>query len=200
MQSALKVLKTIDNRAEREVYMDVVSKMSGVSVATLTDEAGMIRPAKIEQPKENDEEKIAKNLRASRFVLNRIVKGEKYVDLSKIKTEWLENDLHRQVFEWAKTMPEHTDMVKTMFSVFGYDNEEISNILNINMKFADNIREADYFNDCVLMLANEFVSKRLEQVKNGYNELSDPEAKRASIAEISRLQKILKSKDINDKL
>lgn len=200
VQSALKVLKTIDNRAEREVYMDVVSKMSGVSVATLTDEAGMIRPAKIEQPKENDEEKIAKNLRASRFVLNRIVKGEKYVDLSKIKTEWLENDLHRQVFEWAKTMPEHTDMVKTMFSVFGYDNEEISNILNINMKFADNIREADYFNDCVLMLANEFVSKRLEQVKNGYNELSDPEAKRASIAEISRLQKILKSKDINDKL
>lgn len=200
VQSALKVLKTIDNRAEREVYMDVVSKMSGVSVATLTDEAGMIRPAKIEQPKENDEEKIAKNLRASRFVLNRIVKGEKYVDLSKIKTEWLENDLHRQVFEWAKTMPEHTDMVKTMFSVFGYDNEEISSILNINMKFADNIREADYFNDCVLMLANEFVSKRLEQVKNGYNELSDPEAKRASIAEISRLQKILKSKDINDKL
>lgn len=200
VQSALKVLKTIDNRAEREVYMDGVSKMSGVSVATLTDEAGMIRPAKIEQPKENDEEKIAKNLRASRFVLNRIVKGEKYVDLRKIKTEWLENDLHRQVFEWAKTMPEHTDMVKTMFSVFGYDNEEISNILNINMKFADNIREADYFNDCVLMLANEFVSKRLEQVKNGYNELSDPEAKRASIAEISRLQKILKSKDINDKL
>lgn len=200
VQSALKVLKTIDNRAEREVYMDVVSKMSGVSVATLTDEAGMIRPVKIEQPKENDEEKIAKNLRASRFVLNRIVKGEKYVDLSKIKPEWLENDLHRQVFEWAKTMPEHTDMVKTMFSVFGYDNEEISNILNINMKFADNIREADYFNDCVLMLANEFVSKRLEQVKNGYNELSDPEAKRASIAEISRLQKILKSKDINDKL
>lgn len=200
VQSALKVLKTIDNRAEREVYMDVVSKMSGVSVATLTDEAGMIRPVKIEQPKENDEEKIAKNLRASRFVLNRIVKGEKYVDLSKIKTEWLENDLHRQVFEWANTMPEHTDMVKTMFSVFGYDNEEISNILNINMKFADNIREADYFNDCVLMLANEFVSKRLEQVKNGYNELSDPEAKRASIAEISRLQKILKSKDINDKL
>lgn len=200
VQSALKVLKTIDNRAEREVYMDVVSKMSGVSVATLTDEAGMIRPVKIEQLKENDEEKIAKTLRASRFVLNRIVKGEKYVDLSKIKTEWLENDLHRQVFEWAKTMPEHTDMVKTMFSVFGYDNEEISNILNINMKFADNIREADYFNDCVLMLANEFVSKRLEQVKNGYNELSDPEAKRASIAEISRLQKILKSKDINDKL
>lgn len=200
VQSALKVLKTIDNRAEREVYMDVVSKVSGVSVATLTDEAGMIRPAKIEQPKENDEEKIAKNLRASRFVLNRIVKGEKYVDLSKIKTEWLENDLHRQVFDWAKTMPEHTDMVKTMFSVFGYDNEEISNILNINMKFADNIREADYFNDCVLMLANEFVSKRLEQVKNGYNELSDHEAKRASIAEISRLQKILKSKDINDKL
>lgn len=200
IQSALKVLKTIDNRAEREVYMDIVSKKSGVSVATLTDEVGMIRPTKIEQTKENDEEKIEKTLIASRFVLNRILKGEKFVDISKIKTEWLANDLHKEVFDWAKTMPEHTDLVNPMFSKFGYENDEINKILNVNMKFADTIREADYFNDCVLMLANEFVSKRLEQVKNGYNELSDPEAKRASIAEISRLQKILKSKDINDKL
>lgn len=200
IQSALKVLKTIDNRAEREVYMDIVSKKSGVSVATLTDEVGMIRPTKIERTKENDEEKIEKTLIASRFVLNRILKGEKFVDISKIKTEWLANDLHKEVFDWAKTMPEHTDLVNPMFSKFGYENDEINKILNVNMKFADTIREADYFNDCVLMLANEFVSKRLEQVKNGYNELSDPEAKRASIAEISRLQKILKSKDINDKL
>lgn len=200
IQSALKVLKTIDNRAEREVYMDIVSKKSGVSVATLTDEVGMIRPTKIEWTKENDEEKIEKTLIASRFVLNRILKGEKFVDISKIKTEWLANDLHKEVFDWAKTMPEHTDLVNPMFSKFGYENDEINKILNVNMKFADTIREADYFNDCVLMLANEFVSKRLEQVKNGYNELSDPEAKRASIAEISRLQKILKSKDINDKL
>lgn len=200
IQSALKVLKTIDNRAEREVYMDIVSKKSGVSVATLTDEVGMIRPTKIERTKENDEEKIEKTLIASCFVLNRILKGEKFVDISKIKTEWLANDLHKEVFDWAKTMPEHTDLVNPMFSKFGYENDEINKILNVNMKFADTIREADYFNDCVLMLANEFVSKRLEQVKNGYNELSDPEAKRASIAEISRLQKILKSKDINDKL
>lgn len=200
IQSALKVLKTIDNRAEREVYMDIVSKKSGVSVATLTDEVGLIRPTKIERTKENDEEKIEKTLIASRFVLNRILKGEKFVDISKIKTEWLANDLHKEVFDWAKTMPEHTDLVNPMFSKFGYENDEINKILNVNMKFADTIREADYFNDCVLMLANEFVSKRLEQVKNGYNELSDPEAKRASIAEISRLQKILKSKDINDKL
>jgi DNA primase len=200
IQSALKVLKTIDNRAEREVYMDIVSKKSGVSVATLTDEVGMIRPTKIERTKENDEEKIEKTLIASRFVLNRILKGEKFVDISKIKTEWLANDLHKEVFDWEKTMPEHTDLVNPMFSKFGYENDEINKILNVNMKFADTIREADYFNDCVLMLANEFVSKRLEQVKNGYNELSDPEAKRASIAEISRLQKILKSKDINDKL
>lgn len=200
IQSALKVLKTIDNRAEREVYMDIVSKKSGVSVATLTDEVGMIRPTKIERTKENDEEKIEKTLIASRFVLNRILKGEKFVDISKIKTEWLANDLHKEVFDWAKTMPEHTDLVNPLFSKFGYENDEINKILNVNMKFADTIRETDYFGDCVLMLANESVAKRLEQVKNGYNELSDPEAKRASIAEISRLQKILKSKDINDKL
>ena len=200
VQSALKVLKSIENRAEREVYTDIVSKKSGVSVATLSDEAGMIRLPKIEQPKESDEEKVAKTLRASRFVLNRILKGEKFADVNVIKTEWLANDVHKEVFEWAKTMPVHTDIVNSMFSKFGYENEEIGKILDINMKFADTIREADYFNDCVLMLANEHIAKRLERLKEDYNDLSDPEAKRASISEISRLQKILKSKDINDKL
>ena len=200
VQSALKVLKSIENRAEREVYTDIVSKKSGVSVATLSDEAGMIRLPKIEQPKESDEEKVAKTLRASRFVLNRILKGEKFADVNVIKTEWLANDVHKEVFEWAKTMPAHTDIVNSMFSKFGYENEEIGKILDINMKFADTIREADYFNDCVLMLANEHIAKRLERLKEDYNDLSDPEAKRASISEISRLQKILKSKDINDKL
>lgn len=200
VQAALKVLKSINNRAEREVYTDIVSKKSGVSVATLTDEAGMIRLPKTEQPKENDEEKVAKTLRASRFVLNRILKGEKFADINVIKTEWLASDVHKEVFEWAKTMPVNTDLVNSMFSKFGYENEEIGKILDINMKFADTIREADYFNDCVLMLANEHISQRLDKLKEGYNDLSDPEAKRASISEISRLQKILKSKDINDKL
>lgn len=65
----------------------------------------MIRPTKIERTKENDEEKIEKTLIASRFVLNRILKGEKFVDISKIKTEWLANDCIKKFSIGQKPCP-----------------------------------------------------------------------------------------------
>lgn len=200
VQSALEVLKTIDNRAEREVYMEIVSKLSKVSVATLNDEIGITRPVQQEVVKVNDEEKIAKNLRASRFIARKLLSGDGYVNLDRIKSEWLVDSVHRDIYDWVKTLGEHKDVVNEMFTKFGYENEEINKVLAINMHFANSTRESDYFWDCVLMLANEKIAQELERRKQEYNSLSDAEQKRASILEISKLQKILKSKSIEDKL
>lgn len=200
VQAALKVLKTIDNLAEREVYMAIVSKLSNVSVATLKDEIGLARMAPVEPVKVRDEEKISRVLQASRFVVGKILNGAEYVDFDKIKQEWLAEDVHRQLYAWAQTQQKKCDLVEKMFTEFGYDNTEINSILAINLRFADSTREKDYFWDCVLMLANDKISQTLENLKTEYNSLSDNEQKRASILEISRLQKILKSKSIDDKL
>lgn len=200
VQSALKVLKTIDNLAEREVYMAIVSKLSNVSVATLKDEIGLARMAPVEPVKVRDEEKVSRVLQASRFVVGKILSGAEYVDFDKIKQEWLVEDVHKQLYAWAQTQQRKCDLVDKMFTEFGYDNTEINLILAINLRFADSTREKDYFWDCVLMLANDKISQTLENLKTEYNSLSDSEQKRASILEISRLQKILKSKSIDDKL
>jgi len=200
VQSALKVLKDIDNRAEREVYMAIVSKLSGVSVSTLSQEIGAPRPQREEPINENSEEKQAKNLRASRFIVNRLLNNAVYADLSKIKREWLANDTHKKIFDFVLTEPEKKVSISKMYDVMGYDDDEINHVLGINLHFSDNGREADYYNDCLLALANECISKKLEEAKERFNTLSDANEKRAGIAEISALQKILKSKSIEDKL
>lgn len=200
VQSALKVLKGIDNKAEREVYMAIVSKLSGVSVSTLSQEIGAPRPQREEPIKENSEEKQAKNLRASRFVVNRLLNNAVYAELGKIKREWLANDTHKRIFDFVLTEPEKKVSISKMYDVLGYDDDEINHVLGINLRFSDNGREADYYNDCLLALANECISKKLEEAKERFNTLSDANEKRAGIAEISALQKILKSKSIEDKL
>lgn len=200
VQSALKVLKGIDNKAEREVYMAIVSKLSGVSVSTLSQEIGAPRPQREEPIKENSEEKQAKNLRASRFVVNRLLNNAVYAELGKIKREWLANDTHKRIFDFVLTEPEKKVSISKMYDVLGYDDDEINHVLGINLHFSDNGREADYYNDCLLALANECISQKLEEAKERFNTLSDANEKRAGIAEISALQKILKSKSIEDKL
>ena len=200
VQSALKVLKGIDNKAEREVYMAIVSKLSGVSVSTLSQEIGAPRPQREEPIKENSEEKQAKNLRASRFVVNRLLNNAKYVAIANVKREWLANDTHKKIFDFVLSEPENNVSISKMYDVLGYDDDEVNHILGINMHFSDNGREADYYNDCLLALANESISAKLDEAKERFNTLSDTNEKRAGIAEISALQKILKSKSIEDKL
>ena len=200
VQSALKVLKGIDNKAEREVYMAVVSKLSKVSVSTLTAEIGTVRPKREEPVKENVEEKQAKNLRASRFIVNRLLNNEVYTDLGKVKREWLANDTHKKIFDFVLSEPEKQASISKMYDVLGYDDEEVNCVLGINLHFSDKGREADYYNDCLLALANESISQKLDEAKKRFNTLSDSAERNACLVEISALTKKLKSKSIEDKL
>lgn len=200
VQSALKVLKGIDNKAEREVYMAIVSKLSKVSVPTLTAEIGTVRPKREEPVKENVEEKQAKNLRASRFIVNRLLNNAVYTDLGKIKREWLANDTHKKIFDFVLSEPEKQASISKMYDVLGYDDEEVNCVLGINLQFSDKGREADYYNDCLLALANESISQKLDEAKERFNTLSDSAEKKACLVEISALTKKLKSKSIEDKL
>ena len=200
VQSALNVLKSVDNKAEREVYMAVVSKLSKVSVSTLTAEIGTVRPKREEPVKENVEEKQAKNLRASRFIVNRLLNNEVYTDLGKVKREWLANDTHKKIFDFVLSEPEKQASISKMYDVLGYDDEEVNCVLGINLHFSDKGREADYYNDCLLALANESISQKLDEEKERFNTLSDSAEKKACLVEISALTKKLKSKSIEDKL
>lgn len=200
VQSALKVLKSVDNKAEREVYMAIVSKLSNVSVSTLTAEIGTVRPKREEPVKENAEEKQAKNLRASRFIVNRLLNNAVYTDLGKVKREWLATDTHKKIFDFVLTEPEKKVSISKMYNVLGYDDEEVNHVLGINLHFSDNGREADYYNDCLLALANESISQKLDEAKEKFNTLSDSTEKKACLVEISALTKKLKSKSIEDKL
>lgn len=200
VSQALAVLKDVENVAEREVYLGVVSELSGVGVQTLAQQVGAPVIRKSEARKENPEEKEGKIMRASRFVVNCVLTGAKCADLSKIKSEWLCCETHRKLIDWAKAQPEGKSDVSRMYDAMGYDDKEIQNVLGVNMKFSDANRERDYYNDCLTMLANETLALRLAELKEKYNDLSDAEQKRATVEEIARLQKIMKSKAIEDKL
>lgn len=199
VQSALKVLKGIQNKAEREVYLNVVSQLSRVSVATLGEEIGQTGVRTEKKTPENVKEKEDKLMRASRFVLNRILDNANYVQYAKIKTEWLPHTVHQQVLEWAKTQPVGEITVSKLYDAIGYA-DEISNVLNVNLNFANQAREADYYNDCLLTLADDYIDGRLQFLKTKFNSLTDRTEQREVLGEISALQKTLKSKSIEDKL
>jgi len=86
-----------------------------------------------------------------------------------------------------------------MFSVIA-DDKEINDILDIDMRFANEAKESAYWHDCLLTLANDSIASKLDALISVYNTLGDADEKRSAVNEISRLQRKLKSKSLGDKL
>lgn len=200
VQSALKVLKTVQNKAEREVYLNLVSKLSRVSVSTLTEEVGTLGSRAETKQKHNEEEKEERSIRASRFVINRIIDNANYVVYSQIKKEWLAHPVHQAIFNWASAQPVGEIKAGYVYNLIGYDEKELDNIFNVNLQFTNLAKEAEYYRDCISSLANEYITGRLKYLTTKFESMPPSEERQTVVAEIQRLQKSLKSKSIEDKL
>lgn len=203
VNAAVRVLREVESRAEREVYFDSVSKLSGVSVASLESEINANTYTSQSKSQSNDLKKVAdkesKTVRASRFVLNRFLNNAKYADIDLLKREWLPHPVHQQIYDYARTQPQGEINVGRMYDHIE-DDEEINYILDVNLNFSNVSKESEYFFDCLMTIANEYISGRLEFLNKQYNVLSDPAEKRSAITEISDLTRKLKSRQINDKI
>lgn len=198
VKASLIVLRDVDSAAEREVYLSVVSRLSGVSVATLASDLKNVPVAAAQRREVSATEKDTKTVKAARFVLNRYLANAPYANRGYAKAEWLPYPSHKAVFEYV-TSKEGKVSVSDVFDLVPAE-PEIDNIISAEMSF-DNLKlEEEYFYGCLLVLANEYLSGNLEFLKKKYEGLSDQSEKRETIVEISKLQQKLKSKNITDKL
>lgn len=194
--AAMRVLKDISGEAEREVYMRAVAEKSGVSIDTLRRDAATGKSAAAEQePEAAAVERAAKNTRAARFVLSRMLAGAEYAKECSTRREWFEVKEHADIYDYITGGGSVTDIFQALEG-----NKEINAVLDVNLGFQSELRERGYFIDCLNSLANEFLTKRLNEVRESYKDMSSPEEKRAAIMDMQTLQRKLKSDDINDKL
>lgn len=196
--ACLKVLKEIESPSEREVYLSVVSGLSRVSVETLSKELAKDGSAKTQRRKEiAPVDKEPKNMKASRFVLNKILTKASYANAELVKKEWLPHPLHQEIFDRFVSSG-GTLQISSLFDEEN-DNEELGKIVGDKVAAMEGPDDKIYFADCLVSLANDYLSARLEKLKNEYATLSSPEDKKRNIEEIATLQKKLKSKNVEDK-
>ena len=197
VRASLKVLGEINSIAEREVYLGVVSRLSGVSVDTLSRDLGKTAVSKAPEPVAVVGVKEDKTVKAGRFVLNKILSGASYAKVDGLRKEWFAVPLHQSIFADVVDSGGKV-LVATLFDK--YQDGELGNIVGDNVVFEYGSSEQNYYQDCVIVLANDFISKQLEGLNKKYNAATEYADKKAIIAEMAQLQQKLKSKNLNDKL
>ena len=197
VRAALKVLQDVKSVAEREVYLAIVSKLSGVSVETLTKDLGKAPVAEKDTPTPQAPQiKEDKAVKASRFILNKLLTKSPCARADIVKVEWLTSDLYKSLLEEYNSTNGEVK-IGSLFDKF--EDPELNNIVGDDVVFDEDANESTYFTDCVLVLANEYISKALSELTKKYNGATDATEKRAIIAEMASLQQKLKSKKIEDK-
>lgn len=194
-QAALVVLKSVEDESEREVYIELVSRLSRNSKDKLYD---MLAKTVIVKDVPVPQEKITRSLSSSRFVINRIMNNAKCAVLADVDDEWILHPVHKEILAYARCAGEGKFNIGNMFSVVA-DDVEINALLDLQMSFANGAKEEAYFKDCLIALANDSISAKLDELKKLYGKLSDAGERRQAVNEISRLQKMLKSKSLGDK-
>lgn len=196
LKSAVAVLRSVSDPSEREVYLDLVSGNSRTSKEKIGAMLGGADDRKSEPAQQS--EKIAKSLASSRFVLNRIMSNAPCVKLGDIEDEWILHPVHKAILSYARGAGDGNFNVGNMFSVVE-NGAEINEILDLKTEFASEAKESAYFTDCLMTLANDCISAKLDALIAVYSTLADADEKRRTVGEIGNLQRKLKSKSLGDK-
>lgn len=197
--AAGRVLESIESPAEREVYMGEVAAKSGVSVSTLKLNLKRKPDERVRLKNETAEEREKKSVRAARFVLNRLLLNAPYAGADSLRREWFIHIGHRKIYDFVLSFPHGRAVAGNIFDVLGQE-EEVSKILDLNMDFENQAMEEEYYFDCLMTVANEYLSARLEFLKKSYDTLSEQEDKRRTVMEIQEVTGKLKSRIIKEKL
>ena len=197
VRAALKVLGEVNSIAEREVYLGVVSRLSGVSVDTLTRDLGKAPAREVEATEISAPLKEDKTVKAGRFILNKILTHASFSDIGFLKKEWFTHPLHQSIFG---DVVESAGQLKVATLFDKYTDEELNKIIGDDVVFEVPATEQIYYNDCVLVLANDYISKQLDGLTKRYNAATTPADKKAIITQMASLQQKLKSKNVKDKI
>ena len=197
VRAALKVLSEVNSIAEREVYLGVVSRLSGVSVDTLTRDLGKAPAREVEATEISSPLKEDKTVKAGRFILNKILTHASFSDIGFLKKEWFTHPLHQSIFG---DVVESAGGLKVATLFDKYTDDELNKIIGDDVVFEVPATEQIYYNDCILVLANDYISKQLDGLTKRYNASSTPADKKAIITQMASLQQKLKSKNVKDKI
>ena len=197
VRAALKVLSEVNSIAEREVYLGVVSRLSGVSVDTLTRDLGKAPAKEVEVTEISAPLKEDKTVKAGRFILNKILTHASFSDIGFLKKEWFTHPLHQSIFG---DVVESAGGLKVATLFDKYADDELNKIIGDDVVFEVPATEQIYFSDCILVLANDYISKQLDGLTKRYNASSTPADKKAIITQMASLQQKLKSKNVKDKI
>ncbi len=208
VSDALKVVRSVESSAERELMLKNLRDETGISYESLSRDLQQV-PAEKQETEEDKPRKVQDpadvHIKASRFVAAAILLGARYTQDTDISAIPFASDVHTLVAGYVKSKQLMGEKV-TLSEIFDFfdegtpEYEELCRILDLNdgNNLEGEVPQKYYF-DCLKRLKEDSIAKAIEEVKKQFSATDDVEEKRQAAALLQQLVKQkekLKSGDI----
>ena len=179
---ALNIIKNLATDSEKDIYLNLVHRLTGVSVTVLKGD--MLRGSVSAQPKETETKELTTNkgnayVKAVNFVLRALLDKKQYAFLADdIKENILNND-YKKVYEYVEESKNSgSDYgVGALFEMFDVENNpDINSIIGFEISQQED--NENIYSDCVKTLIKSGLSMRQQILTDKLSQTTNEEEKR----------------------
>ena len=198
---ALKVVRSAESAAERELLLKNLRDETGISFEALSRDLQQVPAERQERNEEKPkmaEDSADVNKKASRFVAAAFIFGADYTGGVDVDGVPFADDVHKLIASYVKSKMLFGEKI-TLSEIFDFfeegtpEYEELCRVLDLND--GENLNgdvQRRYFDDCLRRLRSDRITKAIDEVKRQYAAADDVEEKRRA-AEV--LQQLIEQKE-----
>ncbi len=198
---ALKVVRSAESAAEREIMLKNLRDETGISYESLSRDLSAV-PAERQEAEDKPPRQVKDGAdlhkKASRFVIAAFLFGAGYTRDVKLDDVPFDDDVHSLIAGYIKSKEMLGERI-TLSEIFDFfeegtpEYEELTRILDLNDgESLDGEVQQKYFADCLRRLEGDAISRAIEEIKKKFASAADAEEKARAAA---ALQKLIKQKE-----
>ena len=202
VNDAIDIVNTLNRSSEKEVYLDIIKNLTGVSKEGLKRDL-LDQKDKSEAKSNQQDEALTcledAEIKSIKFILASLLKKKDYAKFDFNLAKYLINPTYTKLYELMKEYNQNGQnlLITTLYDNFDIDNEP--NLKDIIEYDFDSILEPKtYYNECIWKVRETYLKQIQKQLGEKFSNEQDTNKKLEITKEIVKIQQKLRNKILED--
>ena len=198
---ALSIVNELDSNSEKQIYLDIIKKLSGVPIdilnRDLSKDLTSIKENTVEETTLQNTEDA--EIKAIKFILASILHRKQYSNFDFNLKKYLINNSYVKLYDLLKDAHSKDEilMISSLYDIFDIENEpNISDIIGYNFEEIENPKQ--YYTECVWKIRETYLKNEIQVLTNQFKNAESQEERMEIMKKLNNEQKKLKAKSLEE--
>ncbi len=199
VKSAIDIVNELNTNSEKQVYLDVIKKLSGVPTDVLRRDLIDKKEENLNQQQQSVVYTEDAEIKSIKFILASLCYKKDYANFDFDLKKYLVNPSYIKLYETLKEYNDKNEkfLISYIYDLFDVDNEpNIKDIINYNFELIDNAKI--YYNECIWKVRENYLKSMIKNLSEQSMKIDDTQKRLDTLKQIGELQKKLRNKILED--